>query len=553
MVHLVRKEVKGNIYLYLEETARVNGKPKRIWSKYLGPENSIKDASKLGLSLEASEINPIDFGLPVALMKIVKQLDLIKIIDQATFKRQQGFSVGEYMVISAINRCVNPVSKHQIQEWFENSFISQTFSGRETYLNSMAYSNHYDYLTDQALEKIEDALATKLKRDFHVDMSQLMYDPTNFYTYNQGDEDEEEGLAQFGHGKEGRASLRIVGLSLVCSQDGGVPLFSHSYPGNIPDASLFKSQAKIINTRIKKLDLGEESEVLLTFDKGNNSDAAFAEFDKGKAYFLASLRPSMVKDLAEIPMQNFFHTALPNNKDVGLIEFERPFYGKPRRLIVVYNRDLALRQGGLLLEKLEERKEQILEFFQERLNVKKWRSVAAVQKKIDEMIPKYQQDLLSVNLIEELDSLSLHVEIDYTALIRKTTQMGKTYLITNHPTKPASELVRLFRQQITVERAFRFLKSPDIFRVRPIHVHNDSSIKGHLFTCVLGLLLLTLLTREVQKSRDHYSLEEIVGLLSTIKLIEINIPGTQRTIRRLTKLTPKSQDLVELLGLAKDL
>jgi transposase len=552
MVHLTRKILKGNPYLYLEETGRVNGKPRRIWSKYLGPENKIKDLASLEFSIDTSEIEPLDFGLPMALMQLVEKLDLVRIINNATFKRKQGLSVGEYMVISALNRCVKPVSKRKIRKWFDSTALDALFPNHETYLDSMAYTNHYDYLTDRAFEKIEKEITQKLNQNFQVDMSQLMYDPTNFYTYCQSDEEDEESmLAQFGHGKEGRTNLRIIGLNLVCTQDGGVPLFFNTYPGDVPDSALFKEQVKTIKDRIDGLNLGKDIEIVLTFDKGNNSEKAFAELDKSRVFFLASIRPSMVKDLAEIPAQNFFHTTLPRGKDVGVIEFKREFYGKPRRLIMVYNRDLALRQGAVLLGRLEEKCEEVLEFFQDRLNIKKWRSLPAIQKKLEELIPASIRNLFHITLIEGIEHHSLNVEINYPALMQKQSLMGKTYLITNHPTKTALELVGLFRQQITVERAFRFLKSPEILHVRPIYSRKDTSIKGHIFTCVLGLLLLTLLTRVIQKFRPQLTLEEVVDLLSSVKVAEIEIPGRKRDVRKLCKMTPEAQDLVELLGLTK--
>ncbi len=43
MVYITRKKIKGNTYLYLEESTRIDGKSCRLWQKYLGPEDSLKD------------------------------------------------------------------------------------------------------------------------------------------------------------------------------------------------------------------------------------------------------------------------------------------------------------------------------------------------------------------------------------------------------------------------------------------------------------------------------------------------------------------------------
>ena len=75
MVYLTKKRIKNNIYLYLEETARINGKSKRVWSQYLGPEKEIKKWSYMGFDIEKLDIIYYDYGLPVALMTIAEKLD----------------------------------------------------------------------------------------------------------------------------------------------------------------------------------------------------------------------------------------------------------------------------------------------------------------------------------------------------------------------------------------------------------------------------------------------------------------------------------------------
>jgi transposase len=44
-------------------------------------------------------------------------------------------------------------------------------------------------------------------------------------------------IAQRGKAKQKRTDLRLVGLGLVVSRDGGIPLVSHAYAGNKPDVT----------------------------------------------------------------------------------------------------------------------------------------------------------------------------------------------------------------------------------------------------------------------------------------------------------------------------
>ncbi len=60
---------------------------------------------------------------------------------------------------------------------------------------------------------------------FSIDLSGLVLDMTNFATYIDSANDRAP-IAQRGHAKQKRTDLRIVGLGLVVSTDGGVPLVS---------------------------------------------------------------------------------------------------------------------------------------------------------------------------------------------------------------------------------------------------------------------------------------------------------------------------------------
>ena len=88
-------------------------------------------------------------------------------------------------------------------------------------------------VSSDAIQAIERDLVAALVRDFQVDLRQVLFDATNFFTFIDTFNDKST-LAQRGHSKEGRASLRIVGLALLVSADSHLPLLHSTYPGNRP-------------------------------------------------------------------------------------------------------------------------------------------------------------------------------------------------------------------------------------------------------------------------------------------------------------------------------
>lgn len=549
MVFIERKIKKGKVYLYLTHKARINGKSKRVWTRYLGPEAMFKDhIENIQLNLTPDfEIATSDFGMPVVLMRLAERLDLINIINECTHKRDQGLSIGQYLLIATLNRCIHPRSKNQLRKWFSSSYLQHLFPTIETYLNSMAYTNHFPYLTEDALERIEQKIIHRLLTEFQVKTDELLYDPTNFYTYIHPTEEQE--LPKHGHSKEGRHVLNLVSLSIFCTRDGGIPVMHQVYPGNIQDATHFKAEYPRFLNRLQELGLAP-TEILLVFDKGNISEEVFQEIDASGMAFIAAVRPSTQKDLEPLRAPEFRRYTLPNGKEVGILEFPRLLYGRERRLLAVYNPRRAHWTAQNLTRKVEAKITEIQEWFQTRLNVKKWRSKEAVEAKINEIIKTKQYfEFISFRVTGDYGQVTYTIELKKDALQQYMETLGKSYLMTNHPTRRLPDLVWAYRQQYTIERAFKYLKHPDFLRITPIYHSKDECIRGHLFTCVLGLLLLTVLTREVQKTFPELELPHIMDLLAEIQLTQIQFSGSRKVIKKLGKMSPEAQKLAELFAL----
>lgn len=546
MVHLVKKVIKGNTYLYLEETAWINGKSTRVWQKYLGPEAKMREQTEFQLSPEFT-ITTLDFGLPCALLQIVKKLGLIEIINDCTSKRAQGLSVGHYIVLAALNRCVKPTSKSKIRRWFEKTALFKDFPPIETYFDSMAYSNHFKYLTPEIIEEIEIRIHKNLIRDFGVNMKTLFYDPTNFFTYINPKSD--VTLPKHGHSKENRFTLNLVGLSLFCTQDGGLPVMHEVYPGNISDARLFREEIKRLFKRLERIDVAIK-DLCLVFDKGNISPDAFTEINTSGMHFITSIRPSTRKDLLNITADKFVLETLPNGKEVGVLEFEHATYGKGHRLFVVYNPNLRSWQETNLLKKLEKRILEVNDWFKEKLNIKKWMDPEAVEKKIRSIIKtKAYFNWINYSVSGTYAKVKYSINLDKTAINTHLNTLGKSFLLSNYLSMSPLELVWLYRQQYTVERAFKYIKTPTMISVRPMFHRTDESIRGHLFTCVIGLLLLTLLTRRVQREFKEMSLPKVVECLSEIELAVITYKGSKKCIKKKIEISKEAEELSKFLEL----
>ena len=183
MATIIKKKVKGNIYYYYVESRRINGKPRIVNQKYLGTAESILERANSG-SIEPLYSKILDFGDVTLLYDIASRLGVVDIINRCVSKRKQGLSIGEYILIAAINRAVNPTSDACIQQWFERTILSQIMHIDADLLSSQNYWNNMNISEGQLLN-IENTLVKKIHDTYEIDTAQLiLYFPRSMCNEN---------------------------------------------------------------------------------------------------------------------------------------------------------------------------------------------------------------------------------------------------------------------------------------------------------------------------------------------------------------------------------
>ena len=124
MASIIKKTIHGKPYYYARECQRIDGKPKIVWQKYLGKADDIIAAlTQAPAVAEASSAVVTEFGAVAALYDLATRLGLVEHIDRHVPKRGSGPTVGTYLLVAIINRCVAPCSKAGIAEWFQDTAL----------------------------------------------------------------------------------------------------------------------------------------------------------------------------------------------------------------------------------------------------------------------------------------------------------------------------------------------------------------------------------------------------------------------------------------------
>ena len=540
MAYIFKKEVNGRTCWYLGENKKINGVSHRIWQKYLGNSTTIKE--RFAANAKGVDIDVLDFGSVTTPLAINNKLKFVEIINKIIPKREQGLSYGEHLLLSIINRIDSPSSKNKFSDWFNDTVLKRKFTVKSSYLSSQDFWNHWNKISENEIDKIQEKLVENLLND--IDIKELVYDPTNFTTYIE--EHKNQKIMQFGHSKDGR-KLRQVNLSLMVSKKDGIPLWHNTYEGNINDVTEFKNFIKTLTERIS-LFSKKCKKITLVFDKGNDSKNNIKNVNKKLSFFVVgSLKPSEHKELFDIPLEEFkeeYETSEGNK--VFLTSKLMDIYEGKKKVIITYSNELAYKNKVRVDKTLNKALNQ-LKNIQGKLKDSKWTRDELLIKVSKIADRQWIKGLINYE-IEDDKLLSLTFRENYGMYdkIRKT--FGKNILFTDDLSLKTVDVLKIYSGKNIIEEQFKTLKNPYVISFTPMWCWTDKMIRVHAFTCVMALLFIRIIVKKVKDSGIDLSQKQIFEQLKKIKLV-LTYMSDSSVGYKLTRLNDTQRKLVEMFNL----
>jgi len=560
MASLTKKIIRGRAYYYLRECRRVDGKPKIVFQQYIGSQEELIARLR---NPSPHEAFAREFGAVVATYDMAEQLDLVNIVDHHVAKRgRQGPSVGQYLLTATINRCLAPCSKARIAEWYERTVLPRLLRIKASQLTSQRFWDNMDRISEKHILSIERDISERVVSRFDLDLSCLLFDATNFFTFMDTFNGRSR-LAKRGHSKEGRDSLRILGLALLVTADGEVPLLHHVYAGNKADSTVFSRLSGELQRRCLQLGKGV-CDITLVFDKGNNSHKNLNRIGKAPFHFVGSLVPTHHPRLLAIDRDQMRRLDPARLPAVWAYRIQQPIFGVQRTVLVTYNRRFYRAQARTLLREINKRKRQLHQLKDALVlhnrSPKKGNKPTQLgtQNRIDRILAaRHMKDLFFVKLSltkNKIPKLSWRFNIKQWSDLKKTL-LGKTLLFTDRSDWSDEQIVLAYRSQYHVEAAFRSMKNPRYLSFRPINHWTDQKLRVHAFYCVLALLILTLIRRQLDKQGIHMSIPRMIERLSEIREIVTLYKSAnekrQRLVPIISRRDQEQQSIVDALDLPK--
>jgi transposase len=554
MSSLTGKRIGGQAYYYLREVARVGGRPKIVSQRYLGKAGDIA-AAMAGTVAVPERTRHLAFGDVAAAWSVIERLGVAQIIDEVTGSRRAdaAASAGTYLALATLNRVVAPCSKLAFADWWATTAADRWVKIPAAALDHRRFWDAMDLLSPPRLEEIERRIGQAMAGQFALDLSGLVLDMTNFATFIDS-ANEKAPIARRGKAKQKRHDLRLAGLGLVVTRDGGIPVVSRAYPGNRPDVTQFTAVIDELVTRYQGLG-GSAGDLTVTFDAGNDPAANQDHLAGLGLHYVASLPPSQHPGLLAIPERRYRLVDPDRFGGLTAVEATAEALGATRRVIVTHSPTFHARQARGFSQTLAKAERQLAGLAARLARGHTRRPRTQVEAEISQITdPRWVSRVLQVTLTGTRPAaMRLSWQVDGQARqVLEAEIFGKRILFTDRDDWPAAEVITAYRSQADAEAGFRQLKDRHLVSFSPMFHWTEQKIRVHIFYCVLALTIAHLMRRQAAQAGLDLSVRELLHTLGGIGetvLIYPSTGGRPRARRMLTDRGPTQQHLFGLFRL----
>ena len=526
MATIQQKTSRGHKYWYIVESRRVGGKPRPIVLAYLGKAEDL--LQRLQGFHGHCKLKSYAHGAVALLLQLAGRLDLPAIINRQVRSPRHYLSpkplrnhltVGMTLVLGAIGRACRPTSKRGWLDWAKGTSFEYLLRCSLAKVDSQHFWDLMDALPVEAIPEIEAQLLEKVRSLQSLDSATLTYDTTNFFTFIATTNDKCT-IAHRGKNKQKRGDLRQIGLALVVTRNGGLPLFHLTYQGNWHDAKVFAKLIQTIQERLVRLHFDPEQHTLV-FDRGNNSKANLDAVATAGLHYVGALTPYQHAPLLA-EAEGHYQTVPVKGQPLDVYRTEKQIWGRKRTVVVFVSQRLKAGQLRGIYQALA-RKQAALAALRQTLQTPRGASKdrRALEDKILSLTSgQFLGGLFQWTIGEKPnDFFTFDFSINEERLRQLEDELGFRILMSDRHDWETSAIIEAYYGQSAVEQAFKDMKNPCHLAFRPQFHWTDQKIIVHFFLCMLGYLLSVLLWNEAKNKTDfNGSIDSLLERLGGIRL-----------------------------------
>ena len=454
------------------------------------------------------------------LQKIYHELGLDYICKKIEKKHKNKYDLNEILSMLLYTRILYPGSKLSSLEDARRLIEQPSADIHQVYRALSLLATEFNEIQADVYKR-----SLKLgKRDTRV----VYYDLTNYFF----EWEEEQGLVQYGHSKEGRP-LPIVQMGLFMDKD-GFPLAMCIEPGNTAETTTLKPMEELLK---EKFGL---SKLVVCTDGGLSSYENRKNDSVGDRAFITVQSLKKLKK----PLQDWALETTGWHMSGSKEEYDISQLNPDEYYNVTFYKErwepTKMSTGEVLEQRL------IITFsfkYREYLSYVRNRQISRAQALIDSgrgntskrKSPNDAKRYIKSEYctpdgeLAQIENFSLNQD-----MIDQEARFDGFYGISTDLEGSASEVIKFNGGRWIIENGFRTMKTD--LRARPVFLKRDDRIKAHFLTCFLSLLLYKYLEKKVNRGGQHFTTSEIIDTLRDMNFLSVNGEGYIPTYTR-TDLT----------------
>jgi transposase len=477
-------------------------------SRFLSPEEALKIQGATDGDTPLRFIGSYPMGGAYLLRALWEQLGIPDALSQCMKDRSFTSPVEWATFAMTANRALAPDSKRGVEEWVREDVAlgnPEPIELQHLYRAMDVLLEYREIIHKEVFFAVADLL------NLEVDL--IFFDTTS--TYFEMDEEDENGLRQYGHSKDHRPDLPQVVIGLAVTKE-GIPVKCWTLPGNTSDM-------KTVETIKNDLIGWKLGRCIWVMDRGMSSEENRLILQKAGGHYIIGekLRDNQEVHREVLAKRGRF-TAIRENleiKEVIVGDGERR-----RRFVLVYNPEEA-RKDKATREKTLKKIDEALKSIGEQNGKCHKKSVCTLR--AHRTMGRYLRQLKTGEIKIDRGKIKEEAHLD-----------GKYIISTSDDTLTPEDVALGYKQLLEVERAFRTLKTT--LDLRPVYHRKDERIQVHVFLCFLALLLVRIAERKTNMTWDRIKAQMERLHLGEFFSKEVRVLQT-------TELTPEQLNILKLL------
>ena len=457
-----------------------------------------------------------------------KELGIAKLIDQALPQQSDDklISYGqlvEAMILNGLGFVGRTL--HMYPEYFRDRPVERLLGKgiKAEYINDDALGRCLDQLYEAGVSDIYQMLSASVVQHLELPCEGINLDSTSIHVDGNYEHDDESKAVKLvrGYSRDHRPELNQVVLNLITENKAGIPVYMQAASGNINDNQGFKN---IVKHHISSLKAAQDCQYFIA-DAALYTAESIQSLDEQKQLFI-SRAPQKLKQVKNAIAEQASLTFEPLDNGYRGAWLSSEYGEVKQRWLLIESEQAKKREQHTLDKRMEKESSAAFKSFK-KLSRQRFscsldadKALKAWLKAHKEIIAMSDSDILKHSVFKQSGRPKLNQQPDsyeyqitgqlYSVLSKRQQRLqekGMFMLATNDLSDRLTmeTMLSLYKSQQSVEKGFRFLKSPD-FLTSSLYLKKPERIEALLMVMTCCLMVYAALEHKIRRELKAQSM-----------------------------------------------